>query len=80
MLIYAAQDRFRTRLSSRVAGISVPIDDTHALNTVMKLVRQTTKTTGRYRLSALISRPGETVIPTEAVLRMAIAIISPRLP
>jgi len=26
----------------------VPIDDTDALNTVTKLVRQTTKTTGRW--------------------------------
>jgi hypothetical protein len=49
LLIYAAQDPLPyATLSSRVAGISVPIDDTDALNTVMKLVRQTTKTTGRW--------------------------------
>jgi hypothetical protein len=49
LLIYAAQDPLPyATLASRVAGISVPIDDTDALNTVMKLVRQTTKTTGRW--------------------------------
>src|SRR6478672_4315228 len=49
LLIYASQDPLPyATLASRVAGISVPIDDTDALNTVTKLVRQTTKTTGRW--------------------------------
>lgn len=49
LLIYASQDPLPyATLVSRVAGISVPIDDTDALNTVTKLVRETTKTTGRW--------------------------------
>jgi hypothetical protein len=49
LLIYASQDPLPyATLASRVAGISVPIDDTDALNTVTKLVRETTKTTGRW--------------------------------
>jgi hypothetical protein len=48
-LIYASQDPLPyATLSSRVAGISVPIDDTDALNTVTKLIRETTRTTGRW--------------------------------
>jgi hypothetical protein len=49
LLIYAAQDPLPyATLASRVAGISVPIDDTDALNTVTKLIRESTKTTGRW--------------------------------
>lgn len=33
-------------LSTRVSGISIPIEDNDALNTVTKLIRQTTKTDG----------------------------------
>ena len=31
-------------LSTRVSGISIPIEDSDALNTVTKLIRQSTKT------------------------------------
>lgn len=49
LLIYASQDPLPyAALASRVAGISVPIDDTDALNTVTKLIRSTTRTTGRW--------------------------------
>jgi hypothetical protein len=49
LLIYASQDPLPyATLASKVAGISVPIDDTDALNTVTKLVRATTHTTGRW--------------------------------
>ena len=49
LLIYASQDPLPySTLAGHVAGISVPIDDTDALNTVNKLIRQTTRTTGRW--------------------------------
>lgn len=49
LLIYASSDPLPyATLANRVAGISVPIDDTDALNTVTKLVRETTRTTGRW--------------------------------
>ncbi len=49
LLIYASQEPLPySALSTRVAGISVPFDDTDALNTVTKLIRQTTGTTGRW--------------------------------
>lgn len=49
LLIYASQDPLPyATLASRVAGISVPIDDTDALNTVTKLIRETTRTTGKW--------------------------------
>jgi hypothetical protein len=49
LLIYASQDPLPyNTLANRVAGISVPIDDKDALNTVMKLVRETTRTTGKW--------------------------------
>ena len=49
LLIYASQDPLPyATLAARVAGISVPIDDTDALNTVNKLIRETTRTTGRW--------------------------------
>jgi len=47
LLIVAAQQPMPySVLSTRVAGISIPIDDEDALNTVTKLVRETTKLTG----------------------------------
>lgn len=47
LLIYASAEPlpFNT-LSTRVAGISIPIEDADALNTVTKLIRQSTRTTG----------------------------------
>jgi hypothetical protein len=33
-------------LATRVAGLSVPIDDEDALNTVTKLIRETTQVSG----------------------------------
>ena len=47
LLIYASQDPLPYNiLSTRVSGISVPIDDQDALNTVTKLIRESTHTTG----------------------------------
>lgn len=49
LLIYASQQPlpYGTLLNS-VSGISVPIDDSDALNTVMKLIRERTHTTGTW--------------------------------
>jgi hypothetical protein len=49
LLIYASQQPlpYNTLLNS-VSGISVPIDDTDALNTVIKLIRERTHTTGQW--------------------------------
>jgi hypothetical protein len=47
LLIYASQEAMPySILSTRVSGISIPIEDTDALNTVTKLIRQSTRTTG----------------------------------
>jgi hypothetical protein len=47
LLIYASQEPLPyATLKSRVAGVSVPISDSDALNTVTKLIRETTHTTG----------------------------------
>jgi hypothetical protein len=47
LLIYASQEPLPyTILANRVSGISVPIEDIDALNTVTKLIRQATRTTG----------------------------------
>ena len=47
LLIYASQEPLPyATLKSRVAGVSVPISDSDALNTVTKLIRETTRTTG----------------------------------
>ena len=47
LLIYASQQPLPyATLKTRVAGLSVPIADDDALNTVTKLVRETTHTTG----------------------------------
>lgn len=53
LLIYASQQPLNwSLLSTRVAGISVPIDDDDALNTVWKLVRSVSQTTGAWAASA----------------------------
>src|SRR4051812_39361953 len=47
LLVYASQEPLPYNiLSTRVNGISVPIEDQDALNTVTKLIRETTRTTG----------------------------------
>jgi hypothetical protein len=53
LLIYASQQPLPYNiLSSRVAGISIPIEDTDALNTVTKLIRETTKDAGPWAAAA----------------------------
>lgn len=53
LLIYASQQPLNySVLSTRVAGISVPIDDDDALNTVAKLIRSATQTNGQWAASA----------------------------
>ena len=47
LLIYASQEPMPySVLSSKVSGLSIPAYDDDALNTVTKLIRETTKTTG----------------------------------
>jgi hypothetical protein len=49
LLVYASQQPLPwDALANRVSGISVPIDDSDALNTVLKLIRETTHTTGTW--------------------------------
>jgi hypothetical protein len=49
LMIYASQQPLPyTTLATRVAGLSVPISDDDALNTVWKLVRERTNTTGTW--------------------------------
>lgn len=49
LLIYASPDSLPySILSTRVNGISIPIEDNDALNTVTKLIRETTHTTGTW--------------------------------
>lgn len=49
LMIYASQDPLNyNTLKNSVAGISIPIDDDDALNTVWKLVRERTRTTGQW--------------------------------
>jgi len=49
LLIYASQEPLPySVLANSVSGISVPIDDTDALNTVTKLIRERTHTQGRW--------------------------------
>jgi hypothetical protein len=53
LLIYASQQPLNySLLNSRVAGISIPIDDDDALNTVWKLIRSVTQTSGPWAASA----------------------------
>jgi hypothetical protein len=47
LLIYASSEPLPySTLTTRVSGISIPIEDEDALNTVTKLIRQSTRTTG----------------------------------
>jgi len=47
LLIYASQEPLPySALSTRVSGLSIPIEDDDALNTVTKLIRESTHTTG----------------------------------
>lgn len=47
LLIFASQEPLSyAALNTRVAGLSVPIDDSDALNTVTKLIRETTSKSG----------------------------------
>ena len=49
LLIYATPEKLSySTLSTKVSGISIPIDDDDALNTVTKLIRETTRTTGQW--------------------------------
>lgn len=49
LLIYASQQPLPySALVNGVSGISVPIDDSDALNTVIKLIRERTHTTGQW--------------------------------
>lgn len=49
LLVYATADPLPyATLNTRVNGITIPIDDTDALNTVTKLIRETTKTNGTW--------------------------------
>lgn len=49
LLIYATPDPLPySVLSTRVGGISIPIEDNDALNTVTKLIRETTHTNGTW--------------------------------
>lgn len=53
LLIYASQQPLNySLLTTRVAGISIPIDDDDALNTVWKLIRSVTQTSGPWAASA----------------------------
>jgi hypothetical protein len=47
LLIYASQEPLSyNTLKTRVSGLSIPIEDDDALNTVTKLIKGTTKTSG----------------------------------
>jgi hypothetical protein len=47
LLVFASQQPLTYKtLTSRVAGISIPIDDDDALNTVIKLIREATQING----------------------------------
>jgi hypothetical protein len=47
LLIYASQEPLSyNTLKTRVSGLSIPIEDDDALNTVTKLIRATTKSSG----------------------------------
>jgi hypothetical protein len=53
LLIYASQQPLNySLLSTKVEGLSLPIDDDDALNTVWKLIRSVTQTTGPFAASA----------------------------
>lgn len=49
LLVYATPDSLPySTLATKVNGISIPIEDDDALNTVTKLIRSTTHTTGQW--------------------------------
>jgi len=49
LLLFATQDTLTyAALSQRVSGLSIPIDDDDALNTVTKLIRETDHVTGAW--------------------------------
>ena len=49
LLVYASPDPLPyNTLNTRVNGVSIPIDDNDALNTVTKLIRETTQTRGTW--------------------------------
>jgi hypothetical protein len=49
LLVYASQDALPySALSTKVNGLSIPIEDDDALNTVTKLIRSTTNTHGTW--------------------------------
>jgi hypothetical protein len=49
LLVYASEQPLPYNiLATKVSGISIPIDDDDALNTVTKLIRETTRTTGTW--------------------------------
>jgi hypothetical protein len=53
LLIYASQQPLNySLLTTRVAGLSLPIEDDDALNTVQKLIRSVTQTSGPWAASA----------------------------
>ncbi len=53
LLIYASQQPLNySLLTTRVQGLTIPIDDDDALNTVWKLIRSVTQTTGPWAASA----------------------------
>jgi hypothetical protein len=53
LLIYASQQPLSySLLNTRVAGLSIPSDDDDALNTVWKLIRSVTQTSGPWAASA----------------------------
>lgn len=54
ILVYASQEPLPYNvLATRVGGISIPIDDDDALNTVTKLIRETTRTSGTWAAYAM---------------------------
>jgi hypothetical protein len=49
LLVYASEQPLPYNiLATKVSGISIPIEDDDALNTVTKLIRETTRTTGTW--------------------------------
>jgi hypothetical protein len=58
LLVFASQQPLAYKtLTSRVAGISIPIDDDDALNTVIKLIRETTQINGPWAAFASDAPP-----------------------
>jgi hypothetical protein len=58
LLMYASEQPLPFKiLSTRVSGLSIPIDDNDALNTVTKLIRETTRTSGPWAAYATTFPP-----------------------